>query len=204
MAGAGCPRKTGRGRPEGSIRRGPGVVALIALGLLAWGAWYLLAEPAISQPIQFPHKKHVELLECTDCHTRATKGPVAGPPSMETSLSCHSSGEGNSVEEKKLLAFAERGLEVPWKRVWRLPSHVFFSHRTHVVVAKVKCQSCHGPMGTLDRPPARPLKTLSMNDCIACHEKGVGPSEEDEQKGAKPVEAVARRRISTDCNVCHR
>lgn len=184
--------------------RGLGVVALIALGLLAWGAWYLLAEPAISQPIQFPHKKHVELLECTECHQRAIKGVVAGRPPTETCLSCHSSGEGNSEEEKKLLAFGERGLEIPWKRVWRLPSHVFFSHRTHVVVAKVKCQTCHGPMETLDRPPARPLKTLSMNDCIACHEKGVGPSEEDEQKGAKPVEAVARRRISTDCNVCHR
>jgi hypothetical protein len=178
------------------------VVGLLALALLVWGGWYLSAAPAVKQPIQFPHKTHLEFLECTDCHERATKGSVAGRPSTENCLSCHSGGEAESQELKKLQAFGEKGQEIPWKRVWRLPSHVFFPHRTHVVVAKVKCQTCHGPMETLDRPPARALKTLSMNDCIACHEKWER-SRENEAGEGKP-EAAAKRWISTDCNVCHR
>jgi hypothetical protein len=173
------------------------VLGLLVVGLAVWGVWSLLAEPAVSQPIQFPHKTHLEFLECTDCHDRATKGLAAGRPSTETCLTCHSGGEAESPELKKLQAFGEKGQEIPWKRVWRLPSHVFFPHRTHVLVAKVKCQTCHGPMETLDRPPARPLRTLSMDDCISCHEKW-------EQKGAKTLKASVERRISTDCNTCHR
>ena len=62
-----------------------------------------------------------------------------------------------------------------------------------MVVAKVPCQTCHGPMETLMKPPARPLRTLAMDDCIGCHEKASAPAEK----------AAARPR-STDCNACHR
>jgi hypothetical protein len=174
------------------------VAGVLALGLLTWGGLRLLAEPAVTQPIRFPHKTHVELnLQCTSCHERAEKGAVAGRPLTALCLSCHSGGDGTD-EIKKVQAF-EKGGEIPWRRVWRLPAHVFFPHRTHVVVAKVKCQTCHGPMETLDRPPARPLKKLTMNDCIGCHEKWERPNE----KGSGVVK-VAARRVSTDCNTCHR
>jgi hypothetical protein len=53
-------------------------------------------------------------------------------------------------------------------------------------------------MESLERPPARALKTLTMNDCIGCHEKWEGP-----EKGAGVV-TMAARRVSTDCNTCHR
>jgi hypothetical protein len=176
--------------------------------LLAWGAWRLsedlMAEPAVSQPIEFPHKKHLELgFECTSCHQRAEKGLVAGRPPTQLCLSCHSGGETKSQEVKKLRVFGEKGQEVPWRRVWRLPSHVFFSHRSHVALARVKCQICHGPMETLDRPPARPLRTLTMDDCMDCHEKWKRPPEKNEKKGAKPVN-LAVRRVSNDCLTCHR
>jgi predicted CXXCH cytochrome family protein len=175
--------------------------------LLAWGAWRLsedlMAEPAVRQPIEFPHKKHLELgFKCTSCHQGAEKGLVAGRPPTQLCLSCHSGGETKSLEVKKLRVFGEKGQEVPWRRVWRLPSHVFFSHRAHVASAKVKCQTCHGPMETLDRPPARPLRTLTMNDCMDCHEKWKWP-EKNGKKGAKPVNLVVRR-ISNDCLTCHR
>jgi predicted CXXCH cytochrome family protein len=164
-------------------------------------------EPAVKQPIEFPHKAHLELkdpkLECTSCHDQAEKGPVAGRPSTKKCLSCHSGGEAKSVEEKKLQAFGEKGEESPWRRVWRLPPDVFFSHRTHVAVAKVKCQTCHGAMETLDRPPPRALKALTMSDCVGCHERWEWPRESG-GKGAAPVKVAAARRVSTDCNACHR
>jgi len=175
-----------------------GVIGLAAVALLTWGFWW---EPAVKQPIEYPHKTHVQQLKlpCTSCHQRAEKDAVAGRPPTALCVACHSGGEAKSEEIKKIQAFGEKGQEIPWKRVWRLPPHVFFSHRTHVAVAKVKCQTCHGAMETLDRPPARPLKTLAMNDCIGCHEQWEWPNE----KGAGLVKTVARR-VSTDCNACHR
>lgn len=184
-----------------------GLIGLAAVALSAWGYWAGWVEPAVKQPIEFPHKAHLELkdpkFECTTCHDRAEKGPVAGRPSTKKCLSCHSGGQAKSVEEKKLQAFGEKGEEIQWKRVWRLPTHVFFSHRTHVAVAKIKCQTCHGPMETLPRPPARALKKLTMDDCIGCHEKWELPKDTKEQ-GAGAVPMAAMRRVSTDCNACHR
>lgn len=171
---------------------------IIVVGVIGWAVFEILAVPAVTQPIEFPHKVHVELgLQCTNCHERAEKGTVAGRPPTVLCLSCHSGGDGTG-EIKKVQAF-EKGGEIPWRRVWRLPSHVFFPHRTHVVVAKVQCQTCHGPMETLDRPPARPLKTLTMGDCISCHVN----SERQNQKGTGAVQ-VAAPSLSTDCNACHR
>lgn len=180
------------------------IIATIAVAgaVLVWAYWAGWVESAVTQPVQFPHKTHINLgLPCTSCHVRAEKDAVAGRPPTALCLGCHAGGETNSAEIKKLRAFGEKGLEVPWRRVWRLPSHVFFPHRIHVVVAKVACQTCHGPMETLTRPPARPLKKLAMMDCIACHEERMAAKNNEEAK-AQPMKAV--RNIAKDCLTCHR
>lgn len=183
---------------RGSYKSWLGAIGVAAGGLLAWGAFSSFGTPAVEQPIEFPHKTHVAMgLQCTSCHQRAEKEAVAGRPPTELCVTCHS-GEQLKPELKKLQAFGENGEQVPWRRVWRLPRDVFFSHRIHVAAA-VKCQTCHGPMETLDRPPPRPLRELSMDNCIACHERWEGP----ETEATKPVKMV-KRPVSTDCNACHR
>lgn len=179
-----------------------GLAGLLALALLTWGFWTVWVEPAVKQPIEFPHKTHAgELkLPCTTCHQRADRDFVAGRPPTPLCLACHAAREAKSEDARKLLALGQQG-EIPWRRVWRLPSHVFFPHQTHVAVAKIKCQTCHGPMETLDRPPARALRKLTMNDCIGCHERWEWPKEE---KAVRVVKLAAERRVSTDCNTCHR
>jgi hypothetical protein len=180
-----------------------GLVGAALVALLAWGYWAGWVEPAVKQPIEFPHKTHLALkLQCTNCHQRAEKDAVAGRPPTQFCLACHSGGEAKSDEIRKLRAFGEKGQAVPWKRVWRLPSDVFFSHRTHVG-ARIECQTCHGPMETLTRPPARALRKLTMNDCIGCHEQWEWPKE-TKDKQAAPVKVAAVRRVSTDCNACHK
>jgi hypothetical protein len=177
----------------------PAAIGALAVVVLAWGVLGLRGGAEVKQPIAFPHKTHIELnLQCTSCHERAEKDAVAGRPPTALCLSCHGGGDGTG-EIKKVQAFEKAG-EIPWKRVWRLPPHVFFSHRTHVVVAKVKCQTCHGPMETLDRPPVRPLRTLTMDDCIACHEERARRVE----KTADPGAVRLSRALATDCNACHR
>ena len=47
--------------------------------------------PTAEQPIAFPHAVHISKgLTCTDyCHESATKGPIAGLPSVKTCMICH-------------------------------------------------------------------------------------------------------------------
>ena len=180
------------------------ILILIVIGVaVTWGYWTGLVESGTTQPIQFPHKTHLDLkLACTTCHYRAEKEAVAGRPPTALCLGCHMGGDTQSQEIKKLRAFGETGREIPWRRVWRLPSHVYFPHRVHVTVAKVECQTCHGPMESLTRPPEAPLKILAMDDCIACHEKLKSP--EGGGKAAAEATKMAARRISLDCITCHR
>lgn len=174
------------------------VIAALALGY--WADWGV---SGIKQPIEFPHKTHIaQNIPCVGCHQRAEKGAVAGRPPTALCMACHASSDSKNPEIEKLKAFGEKGQEIPWRRVWRLPSHVFFPHRPHVILGKIKCQTCHGPMETLTEPPTTPLKTLDMNDCIACHEsreKAVAAKATTGQ--AHPI---AARSLLNDCNSCHR
>ena len=175
-------------------------VLTIALSWLYLVDW---VDSEIKQPIEFPHKPHIaQKIPCTGCHQRAEKDRVDGRPPTALCLACHASGDSKNAEIAKLKAFGDKGQEVPWQRVWRLPSQVFFSHRVHVTVAKLDCQSCHGPMETLDRPPAQPLKTLTMDDCIACHTKSKTTAVRKIDM-ARSVNVSAQRLVN-DCTVCHR
>ena len=174
------------------------VIGLLLAGVAVVGS-QLTGASAVTQPVEFPHRAHLELteqkLECRSCHEGVTTRLAAGRPATKKCLSCHS-GETKSAEEKKLQAFGEKKTEVPWQRVWRLPPDVFFSHRQHVAVAKVECRTCHGDMASLDRPPAHALKRLSMAQCISCHDQWQLP--------ADTPKAVVARRIAGDCAACHR
>jgi nitrate/TMAO reductase-like tetraheme cytochrome c subunit len=57
-------------------------------------------------------------------------------------------------------------------------------------------------METLDRPPPRPLKTLAMEDCIACHTKSKANTVR-ESNAARSVN-VSVQRLANDCVGCHR
>ena len=176
---------------------------VLIAGAVSWGYWTSLVESGIKQPIEFPHKTHIELgLNCTTCHERAERSAVAGRPPTALCLGCHMGGDTQSAEIKRLRSFGEKGQEVPWQRVWRLPPHVFFPHRAHVVVAKINCQTCHGPMETLKKPPTAPLKTLAMNDCIGCHESREKTAAAEGMKAQ--AHAIAGRSLLNDCNTCHR
>lgn len=177
------------------------VIVGAALTLGFWGGW---VESGIRQPIAFPHKTHVDMnLPCTSCHVRAETDAVAGRPPTALCMGCHAGGETTSEEIKKLRAYGEKGQEVPWKRVWRMPSHVFFPHRIHVTGAKISCQTCHGPMETLTKPPTGPLVKLTMDSCMACHEISLR-AERAKKKDVAHTASVGRLQLLNDCNTCHR
>ncbi|HEX6198764.1 MAG TPA: cytochrome c3 family protein [Thermoanaerobaculia bacterium] len=79
---------------------------------------------------------------------------------------------------------------VEWLRVTRVPDFVWFDHRPHVA-AGVACQSCHGPVETMER--VRQVESISMGWCLTCHRN---------PDAALPVGAAIAA-ASTDCAACH-
>lgn len=79
--------------------------------------------------------------------------------------------------------------EIPWVRIHDLPDFVYFDHAAHVS-AGVDCQTCHGPVETMER--VRQVENLSMGWCVNCHRE----VNRDGVNG-HPVEA------SLDCSTCH-
>jgi hypothetical protein len=78
---------------------------------------------------------------------------------------------------------------IEWVRIHNLPDFAHFDHRAHVT-AGVTCQTCHGPVETMER--VRQVPDLSMGWCVNCHRAA-------NQTGiaGKAVQA------SIDCSVCH-
>jgi len=80
-------------------------------------------------------------------------------------------------------------MPVPWVRVHTLPDFVRFDHRPHVL-SGVSCQSCHGPVETMER--VRQEAPLSMGWCVNCHR-------DVNEHGIAGKTAYA----SLDCTTCH-
>jgi hypothetical protein len=78
---------------------------------------------------------------------------------------------------------------IAWRRIHNLPDFVYFDHRAHIA-ASVTCQTCHGPIETMDR--VRQFETLSMGWCVNCHRDA-------NENG------IAGRQVQapTDCVTCH-
>lgn len=56
---------------------------------------------------------------------------------------------------------------IEWVKIHNLPDHVYFNHSQHVMVGKVACQRCHGPIQEMDE--VKQYAPLSMGWCVNCH-----------------------------------
>jgi menaquinone reductase, multiheme cytochrome c subunit len=140
--------------------------------------------PPVVQPIQFSHKAHTEKgLACDACHQSVEKASYATIPNTETCMMCHQNAITDSAEEEKVRQYAEKGLPIPWRRLYEVPGHAYFSHRRHVTLGGIACARCHGAIGESPVPLARPAVLMNMDTCVGCH---------------------VERSASVDCNACHR
>jgi len=135
------------------------------------------------QPISFNHKKHIEQgPECDLCHLYFKTQNFSGMPTLSACLECHKQPVTESKEEEKIRQFDQRKEEVPWKRLYEEPDHVFYSHRRHVVIGKMDCKICHGNIGQTEKPPTKPWVKMTMGWCMGCH---------------------AKKKVTNDCLACH-
>jgi hypothetical protein len=157
------------------------VLPLAGLGIL------LVANrtPSVPQPIAFNHLKHTTDLQlaCDFCHQYVSTGAHAGLPGSDICAYCHTARQGESAESARLTEMLEAGTPFRFNKLFRLPSHVYYTHRRHVGAAGLECVNCHGSIANTERPPPRPLVRVDMNFCLGCHRA---------------------REQTQDCMACHR
>lgn len=147
------------------------------------------------QPIHYSHKIHAgeNGIDCKYCHSSARVSKTSGVPSLNVCMNCHKniseftgSKDSTYVEYTKEFYTAEiqklydavgwdkttqkytgKTKPVKWVRVHNLPDFVYFNHSQHVSVAGVECQTCHGPVETMEIMTQH--SPLTMGWCVNCH-----------------------------------
>lgn len=130
---------------------------------------------APDQPIPFNHKLHVQTakLGCNDCHAPVKTGVLLAMPQPEKCMACHVAVATDKPDVKRLAAAAVAKENIAWARVYRVPSFVTFSHKTHTDAGN-KCEDCHGDVS--NAVAIAPVKDMSMGGCIACHQAKSAPA----------------------------
>ena len=127
---------------------------------------------SVDQSILFNHIHHKEVahLNCTFCHRYVERYRVAGVPNIELCQACHSSDAiSKRPEALKVVEYVKAGREIPWQRMYELPSFVVFPHWIHIQ-SGVDCSICHGLTGLKDRP-VKMVDRNYMEWCMDCHKK---------------------------------
>ncbi|HLH03464.1 MAG TPA: cytochrome c3 family protein [Bryobacteraceae bacterium] len=129
------------------------------------------------QPVAFPHDKHIKLgLACIDCHIGADLRDRATIPSVQKCMLCHAKLLRNDAEVKKVIGYADKGIEIPWVRVYGFSTdaHVKFRHEPHYR-AGIACATCHGDVAKMS--VAEPVVKHDMGTCLTCHRQRNGPQD---------------------------
>jgi len=139
------------------------------------------AADAPLQPIPFSHKVHAGTMKlaCKMCHPNPNPGETMTTVAPARCMECHSAIKADSPAIQHLAAYAKEGRDVPWTRVYAIPSYVDFSHRGHLEKGNT-CQECHGPVAERDQLSKE--TDISMGGCMNCHRA---------------------KKASLDCAFCH-
>jgi mono/diheme cytochrome c family protein len=121
------------------------------------------------QPIAFSHKLHAgeHQINCNYCHTSVYKSESANIPSANICMNCHSQIKKDSPEIRKIYTAIERNRPIEWVRVHNLPELAYFNHSQHTKVGGIECQTCHGPIESMN--VVYQYSPLTMGWCINCH-----------------------------------
>ncbi|WP_140937400.1 cytochrome c3 family protein [Sphingobacterium lumbrici] len=169
-----------------------GFAVLMLVALLAVVGWRTMWNIGVHegyqpvQPIKFSHQIHagVNQIDCQYCHGGAFKSKNASIPSANVCMNCHNTITASdhyngelSPEIAKLYRavdfnpdtreYGNNPRPIEWVRIHNLPDFAYFNHSQHVSVAGVECQTCHGPIETMEE--VYQYSPLTMKWCVECH-----------------------------------
>lgn len=161
------------------------IVVLGGIGGFACGRFLLRPSPNVAQPIAFNHQLHTGELEmtCDVCHRFYSSSKHSGLPSLASCMECHDQPLTEKPEEQKIRDLVAAGQDDVFRKLLKMPDHVFYSHRRHAAIGGIPCETCHGAIAATSVPPERPLVRVSMDSCRECHE---------------------REQVRAECTSCHR
>lgn len=127
------------------------------------------ARTAPTQPIAFNHMQHMQTakMSCNDCHEPRGDGSTLAMPQAAKCMKCHATVATDNPDVKRLADAAKNEDPIQWVRVYRVPSFVTFSHKTHTSAGST-CEDCHGPVA--ERTAIAVEKEVNMGNCIGCHQ----------------------------------
>ncbi len=131
---------------------------------------------AAEQPIPFSHKQHAGALKlaCKTCHRQPDPDGPMTLPAEAICASCHAQTPSEKTTLQRLQVFLKEKRNIPWQRVYELPTYVFWSHTAHRN-AGATCEKCHGPVA--EREVLTAEINHKMADCIACHRASKAPTD---------------------------
>ena len=211
-----------------------GFAALAVVALLAVLGWQTMWNVGVHQgykpvqPIKFSHQIHagVNQIDCQYCHGGAFKSKNASIPSANVCMNCHNTitasehyqGE-TSPEILKLYRavdfnpdtreYGNNPRPIEWIRIHNLPDFAYFNHSQHVVVAGLECQTCHGPIETMEE--VYQYSPLTMKWCVDCHKETAVNADnkyydqliEAHEKLKKGEKMTAAMIGGLECGKCH-
>ncbi len=173
------------------------ILLLLASGYFVYGYFMQVGVDqgyAPVQPIHYSHRIHAgdNGIDCKYCHSSARVSKQSGIPSLNVCMNCHKSisevspetlaegreyGVDYNEEIQKLYAatgwspadqkYTGEPQPVKWIRIHNLPDFAYFNHSQHVTVGGIECQTCHGPVETMEIMSQH--APLTMGWCINCH-----------------------------------
>lgn len=149
-----------------------GAVVLVGLVVGYWANAAYFPGTSPEQPIAFSHRVHAGEYEipCMYCHTQARRSISAGVPSISKCVGCHNEIATERPQIRKLMNYWQNKEPIPWIKVHDLPDFVHFTHKRHVL-AGIECQTCHGPVETMDRIRLTSVAPMEMGLCLNCHKQ---------------------------------
>jgi len=151
------------------------LILSVLFGSVAAGHAQDAGKAGPAQPIAFNHKLHAQTakITCNECHEQRGNGSTLAMPQPPKCMTCHASVATDKPDIRRLAEAAKNEDPIPWVRVYRVPSFVTFSHKTHTTAGST-CEECHGPVA--ERTTIALEKDTSMGTCIACHQAKKAPA----------------------------
>ncbi len=110
---------------------------------------------------------------CNDCHEPSRNGATVAMPQPTKCMLCHAAIATDKPDIQRIAEAAKANEPMQWVRIYRVPSFVQFSHKTHTDTG-AKCEDCHGAVAEKDVMAKE--KDLSMGGCISCHTAKSAPT----------------------------